>query len=44
MSFSIGSTGSNMGPRGALHSFGKEEGGQLFNQRVVVRMLAYLKP
>lgn len=33
-----------MGPRGALHSFGKEEGGQLFNQRVVVRMLAYLKP
>ncbi len=44
MSFSIGSTGSNMGPRGALHSFGQEEGGQLFNQRVVVRMLAYLKP
>ncbi len=44
MSFSIGSTGSNMGPRGALHSFGKEEGGQMFNQRVVVRMLAYLKP
>ena len=33
-----------MGPRGALHSFGQEEGGQLFNQRVVVRMLAYLKP
>ena len=33
-----------MGPRGALHSFGKEESGQLFNQRVVVRMLAYLKP
>ncbi|MCB8940577.1 MAG: ABC transporter ATP-binding protein [Ardenticatenaceae bacterium] len=44
MSFSIGSTGPNMGPRGALHSFGKEESGQLFNQRVVVRMLAYLKP
>jgi ABC-type multidrug transport system fused ATPase/permease subunit len=44
MSFSIGSTGSNMGPRGALHSFGQEEGGQLFNQRVVVRMLGYLKP
>jgi ABC-type multidrug transport system fused ATPase/permease subunit len=44
MSFSIGSTGPNMGPRGALHRFGQEEGGQLFNQRVVVRMLAYLKP
>lgn len=44
MSFSIGSTGSNMGPRGALHSFGQEKDGQLFNQRVVVRMLAYLKP
>ena len=44
MSFSIGSTGPNMGPRGALHSFGQEEGGQLFNQRVVVRMLAYLQP
>lgn len=33
-----------MGPRGALHRFGQEEGGQLFNQQVVVRMLAYLKP
>ena len=44
MSFSIGSTGPNMGPRGALQRFGKEEGGQLFNQRVVVRMLGYLKP
>ncbi|MAT98034.1 MAG: ABC transporter [Anaerolineaceae bacterium] len=44
MSFSIGSTGPNMGPRGALHRFGQEEAGQLFDQRVVVRMLAYLKP
>ncbi|MCB9008316.1 MAG: hypothetical protein H6656_13265 [Ardenticatenaceae bacterium] len=44
MSFSIGSTGPNMGPRGALHRFGQEEAGKLFNQRVVVRMLAYLKP
>ncbi len=44
MSFSIGSSGPNLGPRGALHRFGQEEGGQLFNQRVVVRMLAYLRP
>ena len=44
MSFSIGSTGPNMGPRGALHRFGQEEAGKLFNQRVVVRMLAYLQP
>lgn len=44
MSFSIGSTGPNMGPRGALHRFGQEEAGKLFDQRVVVRMLAYLKP
>ena len=33
-----------MGPRGALHRFGQEEAGKLFNQRVVVRMLAYLQP
>ncbi len=33
-----------MGPRGALHRFGQEDAGQLFDQRVVVRMLAYLKP
>ncbi|MCB8948955.1 MAG: ATP-binding cassette domain-containing protein [Ardenticatenaceae bacterium] len=44
MSFSIGSTSPNMGPRGALDRFGQEESGQLFNQRVVGRMLAYLQP
>ncbi len=45
MSFSIGTTSPNMGPRGALDHFGSSEGeGQLFNRRVVTRMLSYLRP
>lgn len=44
MSFSIGRMSPGMGPRGAIRRFGTEEGGQLFNQRVVVRMLAFLRP
>jgi ABC-type multidrug transport system fused ATPase/permease subunit len=44
MSFSIGSPRSGMGPRGALNQFGQGNEGQLFNRRVVVRMLGYLRP
>src|SRR5687768_4068644 len=44
MSFSIGSSSSGMGPRSALHQFGTERDGRAFNRRVVVRMLAYLRP
>ena len=44
MSFSIGSSGAGMGPRGALRRFGDEKEGKAFDRRVVRRMLAYLKP
>jgi len=45
MSFSIGSVSAGMGPRHALEDFGgKEQAGAAFNRRVVVRMLAYLRP
>jgi ABC-type multidrug transport system fused ATPase/permease subunit len=45
MSFSIGAAGPNMGPRGAIESFGEggDEGGA-FDRHVVVRLLAYLRP
>jgi len=46
MSFSIGSASPGMGPRHALDHFGSGErqAGEVFNPRVVVRMLAYLRP
>jgi ATP-binding cassette subfamily B multidrug efflux pump len=44
MSFSIGSTGSSMGPRGAIESFGDKVEGRAFNPRIVLRLLAYLRP
>jgi ATP-binding cassette subfamily B multidrug efflux pump len=44
MSFSIGASSANMGPRGALNKFGAEKEGRFFNLRVVWRMLAYLRP
>jgi ATP-binding cassette subfamily B multidrug efflux pump len=46
MSISIGSTSPGMGPRHALDQFGSGErqGGEAFNRRVVLRMLAYLRP
>ena len=44
MSFSIGAAGAGMGPRSALEDFGKEAAGRAFDRRVVVRMLAYLRP
>jgi ABC-type multidrug transport system fused ATPase/permease subunit len=44
MSFSIGATGPRMGPRGAIEGFGEGEEGRAFDQRVVRRLLAYLRP
>jgi ABC-type multidrug transport system fused ATPase/permease subunit len=45
MGFALGSSGLNMGPRGALDSFGGEgEEGASFNPRVVIRLIGYLKP
>lgn len=44
MSFSIGSSSANMGPRRAIRDFGAEKDGRLFDRRVVLRMLAYLRP
>jgi ABC-type multidrug transport system fused ATPase/permease subunit len=46
MSFSIGPSSPGMGPRSALDHFGSagEQGGEVFNRRVVGRMLAYLRP
>ncbi len=44
MGFSIGGVGAGMGPRGAIESFGQEAEGRAFDRRVVVRLLAYLRP
>jgi ATP-binding cassette subfamily B multidrug efflux pump len=44
MSFSIGATGPRMGPRGVIESFGEKVEGRAFNLRVVLRLLAYLRP
>jgi len=44
MSFSIGSSGSAMGPRTAMSSFGRESAGQAFNPHVFRRLLRLLQP
>ncbi len=44
MSFSIGTTGPRMGPRGVIEDFGDKVEGRAFNPRVVLRLLAYLRP
>ncbi|MEN6528967.1 MAG: ABC transporter ATP-binding protein [Anaerolineaceae bacterium] len=46
MSISIGSSTGGLGPRSLLEDFGSVEnrGGEVYNPRVVRRMLAYLKP
>lgn len=45
MSFSIGSSGTGMGPRTAIEAFGGEEKeGAFYNPRVIGRMLGFLRP
>ncbi len=44
MTFRIGSSSSNMGPRGALREFGHEEEGKFFDRRLVLRLLGFLRP
>lgn len=46
MGFGIGVSNPGMGPRGALDQFaaGQDRRGQVFNRRVVIRLLAYLRP
>lgn len=46
MGFGIGVTSPAMGPRGAMETFaeGDNVNGQLYNHRVMARMLAYVRP
>jgi ABC-type multidrug transport system fused ATPase/permease subunit len=46
MGFSIGVSGSGMGPRNAMETFaeGGDQRGQVYNPRVIARMLVYLRP
>jgi len=44
MSFSIGATGPRMGPGGAIRRFGEKVEGRVFDPRIVLRLLAYLRP
>jgi ABC-type multidrug transport system fused ATPase/permease subunit len=44
MSFSIGASSANMGPRGAFQQLGEVQDGRAFDRRVVTRLLAFLHP
>lgn len=44
MSLSIGSTGLNMGPQGAIERFGEDAEDHPFDPRVAARLLAYVRP
>ncbi len=44
MSFSLGAGGPRMGPGHALETFGSHSGGQAFDRRVALRLLAFLRP
>jgi ATP-binding cassette, subfamily B, multidrug efflux pump len=45
MSFSIGSSNSGMGPRGAIENFGGEQReGKFYNPQVLRRMFSFLRP
>ncbi|MFO7169673.1 MAG: ABC transporter ATP-binding protein [Chloroflexota bacterium] len=44
MSFSIGTSGADMGPRGALHRFGDQSEGRAFDRQIITRLLAFLRP
>jgi len=45
MSFSIGSSGANMGgPRGMIRSAGKDEDARAFDTRIILRLLVFVRP
>jgi len=44
MSLSIGTAGSGLGPRGAIESFGEKVEGRAFDLRILLRLLATLRP
>ena len=44
MTISIGTTGSSMGPRGAIEGFGEGVEGRAFDVRILGRLLGYLRP
>jgi len=44
VSISIGTTGSSMGPRGVIESFGEGGEGRAFDVRILGRLLGYLRP
>ena len=44
MSFSIGASGTGIGPRRVMEGFGERVDGKAFDWRVVTRLLAYLRP
>jgi ABC-type multidrug transport system fused ATPase/permease subunit len=44
MSVSIGTTSSGMGPGRMMRSFGEEVGGKAFDRRIILRLLAFLRP
>ena len=44
MSFSLGSSGPRLGPRGAIELFGEGQESRAFDHRIVLRLLAYVRP
>jgi ABC-type multidrug transport system fused ATPase/permease subunit len=44
MSFSIGTAGPAMGPRGAIEGFGERTEGRAFDLRILLRLLSTLRP
>jgi len=44
VTISIGTTGSSMGPRGAIEGFGEGVEGRAFDMRILGRLLGYLRP
>ena len=44
MSFSIGSSGTSMGPANAIQNFGEHKGDRAFDLRIGLRLLGYLRP
>ncbi|MFZ5917069.1 MAG: ABC transporter ATP-binding protein [Chloroflexota bacterium] len=44
MSFSIGAGSPRMGPRGVLEQFGEKVEGRAFDVRIILRLLAYVRP